>query len=577
VTEPPRGANIQGPLGGTVTVAGTVTEGGAPLTSFTINGEEVAVSDTGEFTAELVANKGGNTIVVDATDEVGGTRKVVQAYLYGATYAKPVAFKSDMVNEAAGNWTSAAAFNDLEPVMAAVFGQFDPTAGLGGGTVFEDLTHKWKVQSVTFDQPVLDITLFDGGMNMKSTINNVKNKMKAECKKVCVPGPFFIPICSCPPGIFDYTADFNIQSLVVTVDVFMSLSESKELVVDIGDVSTDINGLSGGVNIPFGFLFDGLVTFFTNFFKGTMEDQFSNGIQATMEQELQNSFNAFTSSQEFELPAFNPAAPPMVIQAATEFDMLEITPEGMLVVLKMGAYTSQAPISLATKPEHLGYPIGECAEGADTSIIIPQLADLEIVTADDTMNGLMYAGWRAGMMEFQSTPELLATFTQDMPGGADMASMGVEDLEMNVYGMLPPTLSDCVYGTDQPTVHMGDMVFEMSMKLFGVAMDVTMYVTIESGFQLGIGDGLMTFGLTDIKLLEVQTEIAQEELVASEPVLTSLVIDTMMPAFLDSFAGDQAGFPIPELDFGAGASFGIDASTISRLPGYTLITGGVQQ
>ena len=139
-----------------------------------------------------------------------------------------------------------------------------------------------------------------------------------------------------------------------------------------------------------------------------------------------------------------------------------------------------------------------------------------------------------------------------------------------------PVLSDCAYGPGLPTVHMGDMVIESSMTLFGTPMDITMYVTMEAGFELGFGEGLITFGLTDMKTLEIQTEIQQEDLVSSEALLTAMVEDTMVPALLAGFGGDEAGFPVPEIDFGNGATFGVNASTIVRVPGHTLISGGVQ-
>ena len=107
-------------------------------------------------------------------------------------------------------------------------------------------------------------------------------------------------------------------------------------------------------------------------------------------------------------------------------------------------------------------------------------------------------------------------------------------------------------------------------------MDVLMYVSFEAGFQLGVSNGFMTFGITEMKFLEVETTIAQEDLVSQEAVLSQLVTQSLVPTFLESFGGEESGFPIPEMDLGNGAVIGIEASTISRLPGYTLISGGIQ-
>ena len=104
----------------------------------------------------------------------------------------------------------------------------------------------------------------------------------------------------------------------------------------VGDAVTDISGVSGGINIPFGGFFDGLVSFFFNFFTGAMEEQFSAGTKGLLEAQFKASFEAFTQTMEFPLPSFNPAAPPTVVQVASEFAEFEVTAAGIRVVTNLG-------------------------------------------------------------------------------------------------------------------------------------------------------------------------------------------------------------------------------------------------
>ena len=107
VTTPERAATIQGTSDGVVTVTGSVTSGAGPITTLTLNGQTVAVADDGAFSSDLTPTVGTNVVELVATDALGSTRTVVQAFQWSTSFRLPDEPEADPVPGAIAHWMSA--------------------------------------------------------------------------------------------------------------------------------------------------------------------------------------------------------------------------------------------------------------------------------------------------------------------------------------------------------------------------------------------------------------------------------------------------------------------------------------
>jgi hypothetical protein len=193
VTAPARGAYLdrQTNPGADVLVEGTVTDAGTGVASVAVNG--VVVTPTaGRFSATVPLKKGGNPIIVTATDVAGniarGIRSVVFAEAFDAG-AQPVA-------RALGARLTDGAFAAIAPiVMNAVHqsGLIQQQILNGGQPIYRDQTNlpSWlgggcslsiqiTTQSVSFDPPTLAFDCRPGEINARIDIPNLRVSAEAD-------------------------------------------------------------------------------------------------------------------------------------------------------------------------------------------------------------------------------------------------------------------------------------------------------------------------------------------------------------------------------------------------------------
>ena len=72
-----------------ITVTGTVSSLAAPIVAFSMNGEEVTVGDDGSFSQVFDPTVGGNILVFETENELGWTRRRVQAFHFSSDYIVP--------------------------------------------------------------------------------------------------------------------------------------------------------------------------------------------------------------------------------------------------------------------------------------------------------------------------------------------------------------------------------------------------------------------------------------------------------------------------------------------------------
>jgi hypothetical protein len=153
--------------------------------------------------------------------------------------------------------------------------------------------------------------------------------------------------------------------------------------------------------------------------------------------------------------------------------------------------------------------------------------------------------------------------------------------------LAPPVITDCGYNTMQ--MQLGDLELYASFSMWGMDVEVIMYVTFTAGIKIGVEtvDGQVALQMGVTKVNEVLLEVAtvSENLVGSEDTLKILVINQVLPVFLDQLTGDSlASFPLPEMDMTGlipgmpgEAKLEMTPKSTYREKAYTVITGSVHE
>ena len=556
---PPRGATIKGSAADpVVVVTGTVSSGGGAIVGLTVNGQATTVGEDGVFAVGVDAVVGGNTLVIVATDELGTTRKRVQAFLWSTQYYKPVESPSGMVNPGIGIWLSQEVLDDGDhspPAddLATVFEQLLGSLKLGDSIpspAYNGSTHKVFIKNVTHGAPKVSLTSQSGGLKMVVTISNVKGDVDADGKKIgCAFG-----ICTYYPGA---SGDLKVSSVVVNANVVLSVV-NHQLKATVQDVDVKVNGMKIDLDGIGGAIIQPIVDLLIDSFKSEIENQFESAVTDEIEPQLESALSSLAFDFGFDMPSLDPAGGSVPVQVKTDFSSVSFNSSGGKIRLRAGVYAPKV-----TPYGNLGVPGRIGCNAAAQKLVIPAAAPLELVLADDVTNELLYGGWRGGMLEFNVPPSMLAD--------VNLADFGIEDLTVKVSGMLAPTLSDC---NGEVLVTIGDLRIDAQLTLLGKLMNVVMFVTLDAGFEFTVSDGELGFAITEVKSLESDLEVQQDDLIGSEPIIATLVDQSLVPALLGALGGDTlAGVPLPKIDLGGGAAIQIAPQEVSRESGNTVVSG----
>ena len=568
VDTPPRGATITGVAAApSVPVSGTVTSGAGAITSFLLNGVEVAVAEDGAFSTSVSANVGGNTLVFKAVDVLGTERKRVQAYLWSTSYLKPVEPKTGMVDPGIGVWLAQEVIDDGNHSLpaddlATVFEAIAADIKIGdsiSNPVTENSQYKVNVNNLKHDKPTIGLVAQPGGMKVQLVVSNMKADVHADGKKIgCIPNPFGSDVCTYYP---DVNGDLKVSTVAVTADLELSVV-NHELLAKLKNVNVTASGVDLDLNGLLGSLLDFLVDTLVDQFKSELESAFESQIAGALEPQIQGALAGLAFNTSFDMPSLDPAGGSVPIDMVTDFSSVDFKTGGGTFRLRAGAYSpKKTPFDNSGVPGRVG-----CLEGPQKLVVVEQ-HPLELALADDFTNALLYAAWNGGLLDFDVPPEMLADVEVD--------TFGITDLEVKVSGMLAPTMSDC--GVDSAEVHIGDLGVTAELILLGTPMTVQMWVSLTAGIEFSAADGELGFGLSEIKSLDSEVTVVQDELIGSEALVASLINDNLVPGLLGSLGGGSfAGVPLPELDLGGGATIKIKPKTVTRASGNTIVGGDLK-
>lgn len=600
VTFPPRAATLDGTLPASVTVTGTVTSAAGPITSFTINGDTVAVDPaTGAFSYDHNTTVGANALEFLATDDLGTEVERVQAYHWSTDYTltNPAVLGQGAVDPGLGIWFDQVTIDDKQAPpptdLAAIFGgvldDFD-LSGLLPNPVAEDLdggaagTYDVTLTNVQYDPTVVELDAIDGGLHITATIPNLTADLTAT--KTCSYS-IFRPLSCVGPGTI--TGDITISSIVLDADVFIDVdTTTHELVVTVDNVAVQVAEPTVNIDGFLAFIIEPIIQGQIAGFVPTLETEFANQLGTVLGPLLKDGLSALAFNLAFDLPRLDGATDTngdpitIAVALASDFSYADFQdptpgPQGGALGLRAWATTPapgvggapptitlDLPTTVAdwgTTPNNpftanAGVPMRiDCGSGNPQNMVVPRTAPVEIVFPDDTLNQILRAAWWGGLLEFPVDPSLL--------GGVDLASFGVSNLTLDVSGWLPPIATDCGANGDL-RLYVGDLRIDATLDLFGQPLEAVVYTTFEAPIALEAIGSDLAITVQDIQNVQLEVNVTQESMLGVESTLAGLLETELVPALGGLLGGGSpiASFPLPEVDLSA---------SLGQPPGTSLI------
>jgi hypothetical protein len=574
VTFPPRAATIAGAANTpSVTVTGTVASGLGTITALSLNGEPVTVAADGSFAHDVAVDVGGNVLVFETEDDAGNKRRRVQSFLWSTGFRKPTTPPDGVVPEGLGFWLAQESLDDgdhslpvddLATALELALGTFDTSAFAStDSAIASQAGYDVYLTSLELGSASVALAGADGGIRLDASLSDIVGDLEFDCTNF-----------GCQLAGGDGTGGLSIEAVQVTGTLLLSASPDHQLAATLVDVDAvvdpdDVNIWSNNVwtNILLSvvelFIHDSLVASL----EGALEDQ----VQAQLGPALANGLAALTLATTFEFPNLGNARKSIPVDLAADFTATDFhdgvappadsPPQGGAVVLRAGGY----PTLEVTAYDNLGVPERVGCGLAPQSLTIPRQAPLEIALADDTLNELLYAGWRGGLLE--------------VPLGGINGGGLIEDLDVQVSGMLAPTVSDCgPTGTLLATI--GDIAIAATFTINGNPVQFDAFTTLVVRVDIQASENGIVLDLAEVE--RVETELtADESNIAMEASFVDLLEAQLVNGLLGQLGTTGFGaISLPQIDLSGmlglppgTAMLTIHTDSVTRENGTSVIVG----
>lgn len=556
---PPRAATVTGELGTPiVTVTGTVSSGLGEIESLSLNGEAVSVAADGSFSHDVPADVGGNVLVFEASDDAGNTRRRVQSFLWSDTFLEPMTPSDEPVPEGLGFWLDQQSLddgdhgmpvNDLATVLELALGAFDTNAFANPASpVASQAGYDVYLTSLELGSAMVSLQGTNGGIALTAALQDIYGDLNFDCTTFA---------CELAGG--DSTGGLSIAAVTVNGVLLLGVDENHQLSATLQGVDAVVNPDDVEIWSNNGwtdFLLSVIEVFIHDSLVADLEGALEEQVQTNLGPALANGLSALTLATEFSFPNLGNARQTIPVElaadfASTDFNGNEEPPMGGAVVLRAGGY----PTLAVTPYDNDGVPTRSgCGTGMQ-ELAIPRDAALEIALADDTLNELLFAGWRGGLLEFPLSSD------QFQGGGL------VEDLNVVVSGMSAPTVSDCGE-SGELVATIGDIRIDATLTIQDKPIEFTAFTTLV--VRVGINASKTGIALDLAEVVRVETELTADD---ASIDMESALIDLLEAQLVDGLLG-QLG----TTGFGQISLPTIDLSGMVGLPpGTAMLTINVDQ
>lgn len=563
---PKRAAELEGPPF-TVVVKGHVIHNAAPIAWLVINGEEVDVVND-QFTWPFEAQQGLNIIEAELFDQFDGHDRVVQTFLMAKGYTPMNAANPavSMIPDGVMVYIGPTVWDDNNPDpndFATFFNYFLDGMNLQSmvpSPLFSNGEYDVKMKNLTYGKPQLDITCINGGLALKVTIPNIKADIDADSKK------WYLP---------DASGSVKASSIVVSMNVMLSVDAAGNVNAVVQNVDGQVNNLDISLDGVLGFLLNWIIDFFEGTFTSMMEDMLEDTIKDTIPPAIESALENLAFDTEFQVPPLFGDADPITLSMKSGVSTLDFTPAGGVIGLKAAVV---APKGVDADSKGSIHRSGCLTDEGKFGFWM--MNELEMALFDDFLNQIPYAMWWAGLLTIPLDPASM--------GGGSFEEYGIEEMSLTATALLPPVITSCPSG-GKTLIQLGDMELDASFVLWGMEVDVTMYVSFEAEIEIGVESNppppQMTMGVTKITTVKLELATVSENLVGSEDSLRLLIKQHVVPLILEQITGDAlASIPLPEFDIGgmvegvpAGTKLEMTPKMVYRDKGYTSISGSVHE
>ncbi len=573
VEYPPRAATLDGdnPV---ITVTGTVRSEAAPISTLTLNGDEVDVMDDGSFSYDYTAQVGGNTLVFETVDELEAQRKRVQSFLYSPSYRLPTTPDVGVADEGLaiyldqqtlddGNHMPPA--DDLATLMNIALDSIDIEQFIDPSTPIAS-SAGYDVYLITLQYSTTDVTLaaIDGGIHLEGFLYGITGDLVFDCT-----------IFACQAAGGDGTGDMSIDYIQVSSDLMISVNASNQLVVESANTDTNVVNLDiNSDNLWTNFLITVIEPFIIDGVVADIEAELTAQVDSLLGPSLSQAFNGLAPNSILSFPNLANMADTIDVELYTDFYTTDFhdgvappagsPPQGGVITLRGGGYS----LDPVTPYENLGVPDRYgCGDGS--GLEMPRASELEIGLTDDLLNQLLHAAWQGGLLEFEMPPELLGD-----GGGL------VENLQIHISGMLAPTASDC-RPDGEVRVHLGDVRIDSSLTLGPNDITFVAYSSILASLQFTPTGSGVEITINEVESIDTELTVNEDESIGQEPLLVQTLEVQLVDGVVDAIAAGGLGvIELPQIDLSPtlGLPPGTAALTIStddagRAPGVTVISG----
>jgi len=542
VEYPLRGATIAGELDETVEVVGRVTTGIGSIDSLTLGGEALVVDSDGNFTAEVDPEVGGNTLVFEAVDSNGWTRRRVQSFLWSTEFMLPtepmegtapqgLLMYLDQVSLDDGDRSPP--INDLASVFHLTLESLDLGAFVDPATpMVQQAGYDIFLTTLTNDSVTVVLDGIDGGMHIDAGLNDIYGDLIFDCTNL---------LCLAAGG--DGTGYVEMDSIDISGDILISASRRHEMDVQLVNVSTQVNGLNlHSNNLWTNFLLTIIEPLVLGGVATDVENLLNDEVVNTLGPLLADGLGGFSISAPIAFPSLADPKGEITVQLETDVGATDFhdgsappepsPPQGGLLDFRGAGYVADR----MTPYENLGIPYRAGCESGESTLAVPREAALEIGLSDDLLNQLLYGAWAGGLLEFELASD---------DGGGGEGGIGVMSVELS--GMLAPTATDC--GPDgELLAHIGDLEITASLELGGVVTDFVAYSSMALLVEISGSDEGISIAIPSIEWMETELVVVQDGSIPQEDSFREIVEAMIEQQLLSGLSEGFGGISLPEID-----------------------------
>jgi len=573
---PARGATLAGAAGNRqVLVIGNIVSGVGAIVSATANGVDLLAvgndptqqqyfdHETGNFSRRIPVDEGVNVLIITARDEGEQTHQTVQSFMWATDYSLPDETGLDpyLADDIMGIYLGADALDDGDH-------SFPPN---DLATLFESgLQDEFRLGDLLGDVNGLSGLSFNYNSSSIDANLDTANVTHSPVRVSLAPKPVAamaiamrLDNIQIPMGLpsgqgFSNSPTLGFTSIDLTADLAVIADgngrvnvtpDPSTVEVTIGDIVAN-TGQSDADDA-----LEGLLTPLTPF----LEDAFRQGFRHALYHEdppnsgtyvgitptIGDMFSAFSFEQTIPLASLEEGGEPLNVRMISTVYQDTFSERGGLFRLKGGA-SAEATIDIS---QSQGVPIINGCKGTVEALHSPEVAPVELLFTDTMLNQVFYAAWSAGLLNIEVDEAIFG----------DLGEVGIENLQVSVEGLAPPTATACT-PNDELLFHVGDMRIFMNFTFNGAEVNAVAHTSFTTELFL-IADPVenairIEIGAPKVPSLELESPIntdiaiAEDDQIDIGPIVVRLINENLVDSLLSGLSGGLGTIPLPDFDIG---------------------------